>query len=62
MFYRYSFKIKGKVTKKREKCKRKTNFSFHFRVHGKFGEAKVTKKLNSRVKMCYFVNFLVEIE
>jgi hypothetical protein len=32
----------GKVTKKREKCKRKTRFSFHFRVHGKFGEAKDT--------------------
>jgi len=33
----------GKVTKKREKCKRKTRFSFHFRVQCKFGEAKVTK-------------------
>ena len=32
----------GKVTKKREKCKRKARFSFHFRVPSKFGEAKDT--------------------
>ena len=28
---------------------RKTRFSLHFRVHGKFGEAKVTKKLRAKI-------------
>jgi len=34
----------SKVTKKREKYKRKARFSFYFRVLGKFGKARVTKK------------------
>ena len=33
-----------KVTEKREKCKRITRFSFHFRVFSRSGEAKVTEK------------------
>ena len=33
-----------KVTKKREKRKRKARFSFHFRVFSRSGEAKVTDK------------------
>jgi hypothetical protein len=35
----------GKVTKKREKRKRKARFSFHFRVLSKFDAVKVTKKI-----------------
>ena len=33
---------------------RKTRFSLHFRVHGKFGEAKVTKKLRAKQKNLFF--------
>ncbi len=33
---------------------RKTRFSLHFRVHGKFGEAKVTKKREQNKETRFF--------